>query len=146
MRSYDFFLWFDHVPWCVCARVQYEQLTQMKSAFQTKMQRQHELSEVNYRLISSLNTLSDQKKKSERLSLFTSLSPAPRSELQPERSAGKVKGRGPSGRGGVRGDGRELPGRKDGDRRLSHQLHGEKDGTVRELVIMYYSWFNWFSG
>lgn len=30
---------------CVCG--QYEQLTQMKLAFETKIQRQHELSEVN---------------------------------------------------------------------------------------------------
>jgi len=37
------------ITWCVfCFFVQYEQLTQMKSVFETKMQRQHELSEVKH--------------------------------------------------------------------------------------------------
>lgn len=39
---------FDQLMMCVFVFWQYEQLTQMKSAFETRMQRQHELSEVGF--------------------------------------------------------------------------------------------------
>ena len=51
-------------------------------------------------------------------------------ELQSECPAGSSEGGSPPGGGGVRGDGRELPGGQDGHRRLPGQLHGEEDGKL----------------
>lgn len=56
-------------------------------------------------------------------------------ELQPQHTAGSAEGGRPPGGGGVRGDGRELPRRTYGHRRVPRQLHGEEDGESGDPTV-----------
>lgn len=98
---------------------QFEQLTQMKSTFETRLQRQHELSEVRG---ASAQVRSVTAARSGFLNLRSLL------ELQSQRPTGPLKSRSPPGRGRVGGNGRKLPGGAHGHRRVFDKFHGEENG------------------